>query len=51
MKKTVALVLSLVCIFGLIGCKNANEHNDFYDYEDDCNEVMNLFWVETFLKY
>ena len=40
MKKTVALVLSLVCIFGLIGCKNANEHNDFYDYEDDCNEVV-----------
>ena len=40
MKKTVALVLSLVCIFGLIGCKNANEHSDFCDYEDNCNEVV-----------
>ena len=54
MKKSVALVLSLVCILGLIGCKNTNEHNGFYDYKDDCHEVCQFvlgYDVSNIVKY
>ena len=40
MKKMMALVLSLVFVFGLIGCQKSTEPNDFSDYEDACMAIV-----------
>ena len=40
MKKMIALVLSLVFVFGLIGCQKSTEPNDFSDYEDACMAIV-----------
>lgn len=40
MKKAISFVLALFCIFGLSGCNTKADFDDFSDYEDDFEAVV-----------
>ena len=40
MKKIIALLLMLVCVFGLAGCNTKADFDNFSDYEDDFDAVI-----------
>ena len=40
MKKLISFVLALFCIFGLSGCNTKADFDDFSDYEDDFEAVV-----------
>lgn len=40
MKKLIALLLLLACVFGLAGCNTKADFDDFPDYEDDFEAVV-----------
>ncbi len=40
MKKFISLLLMLLCVFGLVGCNTKADFDDFSDYKDDFDAVV-----------
>ena len=40
MKKCIALLLMITCVFGLVGCNTKADFEDFSDYKDDFEAVV-----------
>lgn len=40
MKKFIALILIIACVFGLVGCNTKADFDNFSDYEDDFEAVV-----------